>query len=97
LRQSVISRQRSQKNTPTIEQKSPLFVLVGRVTGKMRRTFATQWRSEMHRIFQTFIDGLGEGADERAFNAAMSRAAAALELSSSPISACRIAGATRRA
>jgi LuxR family transcriptional regulator, activator of conjugal transfer of Ti plasmids len=35
----------------------------------------------VHRIFQTFIDGLAEGADERAFNAAMSRAAAALELS----------------
>lgn len=35
----------------------------------------------MHRIFQTFIDGLAEGADEPAFNAAMSRAAAALDLS----------------
>jgi DNA-binding CsgD family transcriptional regulator len=35
----------------------------------------------MHRIFQTFIDGLEESADERAFNAAMSRAAGALELS----------------
>lgn len=35
----------------------------------------------MYRIFQTFIDGLAEGADEAAFNDAMSRAAAALELS----------------
>lgn len=35
----------------------------------------------MHRIFQTFIDGLSEGADESAFSAAMSKAAAALELS----------------
>lgn len=36
----------------------------------------------MYRIFQTFIDGLAEGCDEPAFNHAMSRAAAALELSS---------------
>lgn len=35
----------------------------------------------MYRIFQTFIDGLAEGADEAAFNDAMSQAAAALELS----------------
>lgn len=35
----------------------------------------------MHRVFQTFIDGLAESADESALNAAMSRAAAALELS----------------
>jgi DNA-binding CsgD family transcriptional regulator len=35
----------------------------------------------MHRIFQTFIDGLAESAHEPAFNAVMSRAAAALELS----------------
>lgn len=35
----------------------------------------------MHHVFQTFIDGLAESADESALNAAMSRAAAALELS----------------
>ena len=35
----------------------------------------------MHRIFQTFIDGLAEGSDEPAFSNAMSRAASALDLS----------------
>jgi DNA-binding CsgD family transcriptional regulator len=35
----------------------------------------------VHGLFQTFIDDLAEGADESAFNAAMSRAASALELS----------------
>jgi DNA-binding CsgD family transcriptional regulator len=35
----------------------------------------------MHRVFQAFIDGLVEGADEAAFSAVMSRAAAALDLS----------------
>ncbi|MBI2737258.1 MAG: LuxR family transcriptional regulator [Rhodospirillales bacterium] len=35
----------------------------------------------MHRIFQTFIDGLLEGNDESGLSAAMSRAASALELS----------------
>jgi LuxR family transcriptional activator of conjugal transfer of Ti plasmids len=35
----------------------------------------------MHRIFQTFIDGLAEGSDESAFSDTMSRAASALELS----------------
>jgi LuxR family transcriptional activator of conjugal transfer of Ti plasmids len=35
----------------------------------------------MHRIFQTFIDGLTEGSDESAFSSAMSEAASALELS----------------
>lgn len=35
----------------------------------------------MHGIFQTFIDGLAESTDEIAFSAAMSKAAAALELS----------------
>lgn len=35
----------------------------------------------MHRIFQAFIDGLAESADECAFSDAMSRAASALELS----------------
>lgn len=35
----------------------------------------------MHRVFQTFIDGLAEGTDEAEFNKAMSRAASALELS----------------
>lgn len=35
----------------------------------------------MHDIFQTFIDGLAEGADEAAFSNAMSRAAGAFELS----------------
>jgi LuxR family transcriptional regulator, activator of conjugal transfer of Ti plasmids len=35
----------------------------------------------MHRIFQTFIDGLAEACDEPAFSAAMSTAAAALDLS----------------
>lgn len=35
----------------------------------------------MHRIFQTFIDDLAQGTDELTFGAAMSKAAAALELS----------------
>lgn len=35
----------------------------------------------VHRIFQTFIDGLAEGTDEASFSGAMSRAASALELS----------------
>lgn len=35
----------------------------------------------MHRIFQAFIDGLAESADESAFSEAMSKAASALELS----------------
>jgi LuxR family transcriptional regulator, activator of conjugal transfer of Ti plasmids len=35
----------------------------------------------MHRIFQTFIDGLAESSDESAFCDAMSKAASALELS----------------
>lgn len=35
----------------------------------------------MHRIFQTFIEGLAEGVDEQAFSTAMSGAAVALELS----------------
>ena len=34
----------------------------------------------MHRIFQTFIDGLAESSDESAFSTVMSRAASALEL-----------------
>lgn len=35
----------------------------------------------MHRIFQTFIEGLTESSDETAFSDAMSRAASAFELS----------------
>jgi DNA-binding CsgD family transcriptional regulator len=35
----------------------------------------------MYRVFQAFIDGLADSADEAAFKEAMSRAAAALELS----------------